>query len=278
MSSRCCLFCGGSLTGKLRAKEHIIARWLLDHLGVMTDEIDFVHRDGAWVELETRPLVLDRYVSGHVCKICNEGWMSRLEQGVMPILPDLIKGQRVVWDLDDEDEISTLARWITKSAYCVDNASLRRSPLVPPAHARTLMNHSQGLPPGVSVIGAFNPFYIPFYVMEVPAWAAASIGEATSSWPAELVSNSYKIGFQFGHLVLVVYFWPAPDHVIGIVHDEHMPLRWAGEIQPLLPAGSCVGNTPIDRLNELVMCIVPMPRELRGDIVRRLIDMKRRHC
>lgn len=48
-----------------------------------------------------------------VCPRCNNGWMSRLETAVQPILRPLVLGKHARLT---EDEITTLATWATKTA------------------------------------------------------------------------------------------------------------------------------------------------------------------
>jgi len=255
------LFCGKPLRGKLRSKEHIVAAWLQKHLGIRYEQVEFVLRDSSWSVNGNRNLVFDRYLAGHVCEECNTGWMSKLEVAVSKFLPDLISGGSFASDLESGSDRTALARWVAKSAYCVDSASMRQERRVPSSHARRLFEDRAGLPPGVSVLAGRNPFYIPFHVMEIPAWATL-VTERTPGGPqrhAELSECSYKIGFQFGHLMLAVYHWPEPTDSIAVVDGVHEPIRWDGEVRPIIAESSYCANTPLEVFNAFIMYIIPVP-------------------
>ena len=52
-----------------------------------------------------------------VCEECNNGWMSRLENRVQPLLQPLLTGQRSAMDMDGQ---ATIATWAVKTAMVLE--------------------------------------------------------------------------------------------------------------------------------------------------------------
>src|SRR6185369_10157223 len=95
MNTRSCLFCTNPLTE--RAREHVIPQWLIDYLGVRDEDLlqgIAQTQDGALLKQRTH--VAQTFVEGRVCKECNNGWMSSLENQVRSLLTDLMSGQRTL--------------------------------------------------------------------------------------------------------------------------------------------------------------------------------------
>lgn len=92
-----------------------------------------------------RPPVTDLRVKA-VCRDCNTGWMSRLEESVRPLLTQLIAGQAT--QLDDEAK-TLLALWAFKTAgmFQMDDPQTRAITFTALRAAR----HSMTPPPGTTV-------------------------------------------------------------------------------------------------------------------------------
>lgn len=58
---------------------------------------------------------LQSFILRRICEGCNNGWMSRLEDSVKPTIVALMKGERGLSELS-EDERRRLARWGAKTA------------------------------------------------------------------------------------------------------------------------------------------------------------------
>ena len=69
-----------------------------------------------------------------VCKPCNNGWMSQLENEVKPILTPLMNGH--CFKLEPQDQL-TLARWVCLKAVCYDANPRASSPPLSSEQART---------------------------------------------------------------------------------------------------------------------------------------------
>lgn len=87
---------------------HFLAKNVLDANG-STEGFDFVERGKKFRmnQIEVRV----------ICKGCNEGWLSELEQTVAPILTKLINGGPVIIAPTD---LETLAVWATKTAMMME--------------------------------------------------------------------------------------------------------------------------------------------------------------
>src|SRR5689334_20907656 len=126
-----CLFCTKKGAGIL-SKEHVIPRWLLNHL-------DLPQRDKLFQgvcssntnELITSPRIHStfNFVQGHVCQDCNNGWMSRLEAVAKPLLIPLIDGHGKIEDLSTT-ESAIIAKWTAKTAYMHSLTSPLKQPVI----------------------------------------------------------------------------------------------------------------------------------------------------
>lgn len=117
-----CIFCGNTpLTG-----EHIFANWMrqyLDPSATRTNHSVFkyrAHSDGTNELVEVGPGVADR-AGDHrsrklhiVCGPCNNGWMSRMQEEVKPILVPMLQGN---WSRLSNDDQEKLGAWATMTAY-----------------------------------------------------------------------------------------------------------------------------------------------------------------
>ena len=148
---RTCIFCDTSLTG-VRAKEHVIAQWLMEYLGLTEDQLYLaVGRSADDTILESRQQVASKFVEGRVCERCNNEWMSHLETEAMEILKLLIAATASIMSISDAER-TTVAKWATKTAYVVSHASpLRKTPDA--SHLRYMSQNLGAVPPRVEVFG-----------------------------------------------------------------------------------------------------------------------------
>ena len=87
-----CVFCGGAAD----SREHIISKWVGKKLGELPNaRTEFHVRDGERI-IEKVELKASSPITGltsrSVCRTCNSGWMSQVEDGAKPILNALIDG------------------------------------------------------------------------------------------------------------------------------------------------------------------------------------------
>jgi hypothetical protein len=121
-----CAFCG--LPGD-RSKEHVLPRWLHAELSPLPDTyreggagfgLDQAEQSYAPMPSEyreSRKSLLAR-TTRDVCRTCNGGWMSALEEQARPILTVLIKACRDTATVRlDRTSARVLARWAVKTAW-----------------------------------------------------------------------------------------------------------------------------------------------------------------
>jgi hypothetical protein len=106
-----CLACGN--TSASASREHVFSKWLLKEFGPDASLALFRrHGDGTNEQVRTR-IKLDSFRLKSICKCCNEGWMSQLEDSAKPLILEVIRDLRTLDSLT-EDERRTLARWAGK--------------------------------------------------------------------------------------------------------------------------------------------------------------------
>lgn len=224
-----CVFCNDNLTKDNKSKEHIIPQWLIEFLKLKKENIQPTHFSSNGLTVSTRFHTLDGLLAGRVCNLCNGEWMSNLEQEAIPIIKPLITGDMVVIDLNDIQR-QILARWTAKTAYTLNSAS-NYFKNVPANHYNFIRENTNSLPPKVCVFGQQHHGMRPFYWMQSAIWHINGDSEILYKVAEEIKSNSYKISFQFGKLMLLIAYLPV---------DNVYPAIWKGIHVPLLPkSGKC---------------------------------------
>jgi len=209
---RVCLYCGEDLKG-VRSQEHVFPQWLLDELELRSKQVSAVHlyqpeeQDADAQVLSVRSLIYEKIREGRICARCNNGWMSGLEQGCQGILRDMIYGRRLPEQLS-EAECLFVARWATKTAYVL-NSSANYTIKVPVEQLRELRECSTGLPWGVVVVGTTSPFFESGWFQST-RWQLCAPDNLTSRIAGLMDTRTYKIGVQFGHMILIVVWHSIP--------------------------------------------------------------------
>src|SRR5580704_11352841 len=146
-----CVCCGGALEGT-RSREHVLAQWLLEHLGIALESFyqQVVSSDNGSVVKE-RQHATQSFVQGRVCSGCNGGWMRDLENRAKNLLVPLINRERSVFGLTDEER-QLLAMWAAKTAYLISYTAVQQDH-VGAAHLRSLAKDGS-LPTSVCVTAA----------------------------------------------------------------------------------------------------------------------------
>jgi hypothetical protein len=207
--------------------------WLLEHLDIVKQS-PFKQGYSGDTELN-REFSSWRFVEGRVCKPCNSGWMSRLERQAAPTLISLIDGTQNLAGLS-ERESAVIAKWATKIAYVLANASLANKP-VPRRHLHSLCGDEGVIPRGVGVFGLQAVYDKPISYLQVPYWAQI-IGEgAIPIDPNNENPEAYKMVVQYQHLILMVAHWPYQPGEMTIAAGFHVPLwprkvMWPAYMQP----------------------------------------------
>lgn len=135
-----CIFCGHHLAPAAqnrpnsRTAEHVFAEWFrrVSNHRIMNMYLGAVN--GTNPEFIRRPPLNALTMKG-VCKECNNGWMSSLENAVEPIVLKIFGGV----DLDElcGDDLEIVARWTAKTAITLSYATPQHAP-VPVQASRSL--------------------------------------------------------------------------------------------------------------------------------------------
>ena len=129
------------------------------------------------------------------CAECNSGWMSRAEMAAKPLLTAIFRGERVVWD---EDEQIAVARWSMKTALMLDRSSAEAR--IVPAEHFSYLYREQAPPPSVAV-------YLSQYFPAAGEVNHATVGSCYRPTGVDpfLYPNPYKITFSVGQAIFEVF-------------------------------------------------------------------------
>jgi hypothetical protein len=157
MATRECVGCGEILTKGVRSKEHILPRWLARQVSDPNLQLKHFRRDSAnHADELLRSHDLSTFVIKNVCVNCNNGWMSRLEECVKPLLSGLMTMQASILQLLPEDR-RVLSAWVIKTAFMI--ASAQESAAQLPWHLfRGLAELDKAIPAECLVVAAQFPF------------------------------------------------------------------------------------------------------------------------
>ena len=194
-----CVFCGqrGAASG-----EDVIPKWIARHLAAGRNPPFFdLAIEGDGDEMTT---IGRRHIGGlpapyklpEVCKPCNEGWMSNLEQGMKHAGKRLIEGTHYL--LSAYEQV-VLATWMTKTALLYDVA--RGGQVVPPDKGcHQFYATGQPLPRSQIMIAAFQP---PDQSVVIPHRRKEHklIDPATG----DIALHGVDISFVFGFLLIQLY-------------------------------------------------------------------------
>lgn len=240
------MFCGQDLKGN-RAKEHIVPSWLQSHLGISNLQIEPAHfsfingieQTTGVEERSRRSLVWNAFVSGRVCRYCNGGWMRDLETQNQSTIKRLITEPRNALSLTCAAGIH-LARWAAKTAYVLHEAS-NYARTIPKEHYEWMVQNDEGLPPGVCTVAKYSPIWIPADWLQWPVWQGETDSVQGDEETRSLTMQSYKIGLQFGHLMICVFWWPDDNVVYQLQRGMRSlwpvngPACWLDNIEDTLP-------------------------------------------
>jgi hypothetical protein len=138
---RYCIFCNGPRL----SKEHVWADWLKAYIPMeMTKHstgIAIVNKTNT--ESSIKPNTGDprRRTIRVVCKTCNEGWMSKLQEKAKPFLLPLIKGERTVLG---EEAQKVIAAWAAMAIMVAEFFVQHRSAI--PYTERESLRQTQTVP------------------------------------------------------------------------------------------------------------------------------------
>lgn len=151
-----CAFCAGPSGGKNKSREHVLPDWLNKYLPYPRDDYheQEVGRVTSQAQGEQKSRQYRRWpgdfgtrkVHG-ICKDCNNGWMSKLEERVKPHLVELIEGRAVT---PDAETLTLLSTWIVKTAMTNELTGLARIPSS--QEERAFLKENQKPPEGWQIL------------------------------------------------------------------------------------------------------------------------------
>lgn len=223
-----CAFCGrpGSKT-----KEHVIAQTLRDILPQVPEtfaefEVGYGVNDSgdAFSPMpsggrnEARKKIVDR-ITWDVCKSCNSGWMSELDNRVKPILAQLLDAARSGEPIRlTEDQARTLTHWAIKSVFTHElcNAGDKQRDLLIATQAEREALSRGILPPRTRVWLAYYPNCAQVEI----AQGFAHIDRHTPALECETPRRFIGTAFILGELAVLAYFGEITDYAPLIPSDR----------------------------------------------------------
>lgn len=210
-----CIFCAKDLSGKNRAREHIVSQHMLDEFQlrqVIVNHSQFsivkpgFHGGHISVQTVERSPRFSSFLAGKVCASCNNGWMNRLEIATRPYLYPLIRGESELRQLNQK-QMHELACWYLKTSVALSNSIGNDRFIMPQAHCMELYSHEgTKLPSGVAVFAA--PAKRSDFVWSLcPTWKILTTATLDNVLEDQY-RRAYKVFFQFGKLMLLSVYWP----------------------------------------------------------------------
>jgi hypothetical protein len=155
-----CIFCS---TNPVSSKEDVWPKWIQRRLPPVPEGTSAVKHGQTIIDLADRPHGLrprprELVRSGRkeskkvrvICAMCNNGWMSDLEESAIPIVTELVESNHVILDVRQQ---ATLALWAAKTALMMERTS--RSTVTSPDDQYHYV-YTQKLPPPGSFISLFQ--------------------------------------------------------------------------------------------------------------------------
>jgi hypothetical protein len=184
-----CTFCQEDRT---LTREHVWPQWLAS---VFVEEAPqpLVRRVGGEVSVRNEPMF--KQTVRAVCRVCNSGWMSQLEERVKPVLRPMIRGMAVQLGGDSQGLIAT---WALKTAIMAQCAAGEK---ITPTQDALWLYHEQAAPDtNVAVLLAhYEGRRHPLFLAHKPLWF-------DHPWPRDDAgAEGYLTTVSVGELVCQIY-------------------------------------------------------------------------
>ncbi len=254
MAKRTCFGCGVELTGDVATLEDILPKWLAAVIRLPDAKLShFLHDESKPDDKVLRSHDVNTFKSRQVCAQCNNGWMSRLENQAKLILLPLMRLEKSILMLTD-DERRILSRWGVKTGFMISTSqtikfalpldifqALGRDEAAGPESCFVFANQQQNLPKGFLYTSPADHF-------------------------GDEIPIQLRLGFSLDHLhfVTVIPFDKEP-RVARIAAGIHTPL-WpldAGVFAcyKFVPTGLTTPSAYLDFLTNLIEVGVLRKRE-----------------
>ena len=144
MSKARCVGCDRPLIAASR--EHVLPDWLAKEVFIPNAQLKQYRRDEDVQKQELlRAHGLNNFVVKNVCKKCNNGWMSLLENSAKPFILELMNESTTLKDFVAHDGKMALSRWAVKTAFMIASVQPNQIPL--PWHLFTNMRAKENRGP-----------------------------------------------------------------------------------------------------------------------------------
>lgn len=239
-----CIFCGVTLTRKNVSREHVIAAWLGQFIAKDKANYHYLkattHRDRSDVDFRIRGGDPQSRTVRCVCRSCNSGWMSELQNRVKPTVSRLVRGECFRLDESSKNE---LAAWVATAVMVseyddpetvaiseVDRAWLYASHRAPPDWRIWFGDYSRD---------TWTPGWIRHHLLVVDDDAGQLVSPASSS-------NTQIVTYVLGRLLIHVM----SSAVTGIVTGWTWGDRQASCLRQIWPSTPFSITWPPPTLND----------------------------
>jgi len=142
---RTCIFCGGLPL----SKEHIFPRWMHQYIPLTKQGhhslFENIRVAGTQVRTRKHPGDPKSKTIGCVCRPCNNGWMSEIQNKTKPILSRLIQGESISLDKKSQQ---LLATWLTMATMVSEQFNFVEPMIAIPRSQVAAFRESQRPPKG----------------------------------------------------------------------------------------------------------------------------------
>jgi hypothetical protein len=214
-----CIFCGQR---RERGREDIVTDWLSTALGptgaVFTDFLTDIPGEPIKGRYGRRSGDLRTIKLKKVCKVCNGGWMSRLERAAQPLLTRLVQGEATVITPQRQRLIAAWGQLKCVSLDAYYEQEYRGVRHLPARVANEFCRRTQPLTNSMVVVGRYDA---PSMGVELP-WGRLMLNKPATTDDPEI--KAVVTTFAFGHLFIQVCVgaWAVP-HDVNIVFNTTFP-------------------------------------------------------
>jgi hypothetical protein len=217
MANRTCLGCGTDLTGDVVTLEHIIPGWLASEIELPGVKLNhFLHDEDKSENTLLRSHGLNTFATRQVCSGCNNGWMSRLENEAKPLFLPLMRLERSIFVLT-ENERRILSRWAVKTAFLIAASYTDKFPL--PWEVIHSLGTEETAGPQACIV----------FAAQVPNLPKGFLSTGPSDYFPQETTLQVRLGFaiQQLHFVVVIPFDKRPrfTRIAAGIHTPVWPLE-----------------------------------------------------
>ena len=211
---RHCIFCSAQAS----SREHVWPSWLVARFSDAAARTYFERRQvpvGDWASPELKVKA--------VCKVCNNGWMSKMEQRTQPTIERLL--DTPLTQIDTSEQVA-LAAWAVKTSMVFEAVGAANRPWIYSRHDREKMRTAHAIPLRTEVWIAKS--------VDHPGVYSAAIDLKTSESTGV---RAFVITMAFGSLALQVLTIKTPPSVPGetrVTYDVS-DARWDDTLVQLWP-------------------------------------------